>query len=200
MGADGGVCYVPLRDPSKKPRAMELLRAFYPLFTCPWKRGCAAEQTDEWERAHPEIASSKNYLMGYYGDFGAGIDLGDLAEMFRYYHDFDELVPDPSLTFEELLFDLATRPMGYPGSTKYLGRWQEVSCQDIDINGRWLSPIEVLLWRCFGWEVEATSEKILLDAGDTSLDPIRNMKVVDWAREVERLCRWGSFIREETWT
>lgn len=193
MGADGGVCFVPMRDPSRYARAIELIRPFYTLLECPWKRGCNAEQTDEWERAHPEIASSSNYVMGYYGT-NKDFDLGDVAEMFRYYDDLDTVVPDPSLTFGELLQDLATRPMGWPGSVSYLEPWWDrFYFHPPDINGRYLSPIEQILWSTFGWRA---------DEADTcdSFAPIRNMNVVEWTRELERLCHWGSFRREETWT
>jgi hypothetical protein len=186
---------------------LELLRPFYALLDRPWKRGCAAEQTYEWEAAHPEIAASSDYIMGYYGTGGV-VDLGTLAEMFRYYSDLDEIVPDPSLTFGELLADLVTRPMGYPGSVRYLGRFGVGSSWErMDINGRFLSPIEVILWECFGWRSDVLlGEKPMVgdrEYGDLSWNdfaPIRDMRVVEWARELERLCRWKSFDREETWT
>ena len=188
MGAAGGVCYVPMRDPSKRARALGLLRPFYGLFYCPWKRGCAAEQTSAWEEAHPEIASSENYLMGYYGDFGFSTDLGDLADMFKYYHNLDEIIPDPSLTFEELLEDMITRPSWH-------GPWDQ-------------TPIEKILWEFFGWRVQdiisgmpiLTGDREYRDVSMVDFAPIRDMKVVEWAKEVEQLCRWGSCDREETWT
>lgn len=197
MGADGGVCYVPMRNPSSKARALELLSPFYGLLgKCPWSDS-RGDQTDAWECAHPEVVYSNNYIMGYYGT-GQDIDLGDLAEMFRDVVDFDDLVPDPSLTFGELLEDLQTRPMfdQSKGGIYYLSsshqRWA------YDIKGREMSCVEYMLWEFFGWCANFDGEYAAFNQRDFA--PIRDMKVVDWAREIERLCRWGSFTKEETWT
>jgi hypothetical protein len=202
MGSDGGVCYVKMRDPSKKSRALELLRPFHGLLNhgfADW----AENQTLDWEDAHPKISSSSDYILGYYSS-SQDYDLGALADLFRYFGDregqesFESQVPDPSLTFVELLEDLATRPMFNQSvnGIYYLGKFTHR--YGWDLNGREISIIEQLLWSYWGWRNDFSGDDA--DHHRNEFAPIADMKVIDWLWEMNSLVDWSSLDREETWT
>lgn len=188
MGADGGVCWVPLKDSGKYDRAVELIRPFYSLLSS----GMADWQEDacsDWEDKNPWCSPPK-YIQGYYGSF-QDFDLTQLADTLNWIEDDIE---DVSITFGELLEDLATRPLvntsgevGYlhPPSIPYVGLGLH------DFRGRYLSFIERLLWESFGWR---------FGEDEDSFAPIKNMKVVDWAKELRSICDWNKCDSEETWT
>lgn len=78
MGADGGVVWVPVKDPTKYDRAMELLRPFYHLTTTSGMCSTAEDGWYEWCGANPRIAPP-HYVVGLYGDFWHDTTLDDLA-------------------------------------------------------------------------------------------------------------------------
>lgn len=185
MGADGGVCWVPVKDPTKYDRAIGLIRPFYGLL----ESGMADWQEDacsRWERRN-SWCGPPNYIQGYYGSF-QDYDLNQVAELL-INADGEEIVEDSTITFGELLEDLATRPMCCPGM--YLQSHSQIKYL-LDFKGRPLSLLEVILWEFFGWRKNITEDK--------DFDIIRNMKVLDWVEELGSLCDWKRCASEETWT
>jgi len=123
MGADGGVCWMRLRDPARYQRLCDLVRPFWWL-TDSGEADWQAEASDSWLSANP-LYSAPAYIVGRYGT-SQDWDLTDLADMLR--GEDADLCSDPALTFAELIEDIDTRPGHYAhrslsGEAPMLERW-----------------------------------------------------------------------------
>lgn len=78
MGADGGVVWVPLKDPANHDRAMDLLGPFYCLVSTSGMCSAAEDGWYAWRKANPRI-TRPHYVVGLYGDFWYDTTLDDLA-------------------------------------------------------------------------------------------------------------------------
>ncbi len=178
MGADGGVSWVRLLQPSNEnyKRCKELLSPFWEMFesgNANWQQ----DQCDDWHDDNPEIREPF-YLYGYYGT-SQNLDLNDLCLILNE----DYICIDSSLTFGELIEDLRTRPLyfhneKYNLETKISYLFEEYhnisqvrNC--LDVNGRRLSILEVSLWQAFHIWFEEISPG---GKRASDIDPIRNMK------------------------
>ena len=178
MGADGGVIYIALRNPSDANymRCLELLKPFW-QFLCTTSCSDVSQDANwEWQKNNPDINSPK-YLLGYYGtDRVDNFDLHHLAEICQIpdskYFDVDEHKLF-SLTFDEL--DLECRTSNIQ-----------------DDNGRFNSILHDLWYQHFK---SHSREQVLLELG-----PLSNMKIEDWASELCSLLWFDAFNSEETWT
>lgn len=171
MGADGGVVYIRLRNPSKYSRVEELLRPFWQFLDPGGRSDWAEDSTIEWENQNPNI-SSPDFLLGYYGtDRADNQDLHDLANICQM--EIDELC---QLTFSDL--DLECRT--WPGWGQYYN------------SNYGLYPLHAL-WLChFRYD---THEEVVKRLGG-----LASMRVIDWTQELGNLLHLQSVGSEETWT
>lgn len=176
MGADGGVVYIPLRNPSDKnyERVTQLLQPFWQFLN---RDGCAhwAEEA-HWEWEQNNSIDPPKYVLGYYGtDRVDDLELGDLPEICD--------VPDRDdapyqgylydLTFSEL--DLECRTTMFPITGSYYGH-----------------PLHKLWHKHFHW---SSREEVISNLGS-----LLDMKIEDWAKELNNLLFMNQVVHEETWT
>ena len=195
MGADGGMCWIRLRNPTKYNRVCELIKPFYFL-----------TYVDDYHESNIDWESggiySPEYLVGTYGtdqEFSIHDDLVEVLE-----DNFDEVIsgmdPTPTygqLTFLELVEDLKTRPFTDNNQISYF-YLTEKSCSSykmrdfIDPNGRRISKLEIMLWDIVEY---SKPEELREDLGI-----LADIKVNDWLDELRLLLEPNSFGSEETWT
>lgn len=200
MGADGGMCWMKLSNPSKYDRVVELLTPFYFLTYVDDYH----QSNHDWMDAEP-IIMAPEYILGSYGSFQT-FDIYDTLRHILNPEEFNEgareVCSDPSLTFAELLQDLATRPMLKSNSG---GAWvylpEERSIEPIsgyyryyDVNSKQMTLLEIMLWDLmhYHWNDEA---KIA-----SWLKPIADIKVADWLEELNSLLEHNNCGQDETWT
>lgn len=193
MGADGGIVWMMVKDPSKYKRVKELL---YPFSFTEWC--CADWQEDANSNFLDKNAdiSEPEYLVGTYGT-NQDTDLNDLKNILTY--EPEELCSDPSLTFSELLEDLESRPVSFKNNS---GPWQYLHMckQDVvylrhycyDVNGNHLSPLEIILWDCMRYH--SVVDRMI------NLNVIAHMTVLNWYEELQTLLNPNKTYMEETWT
>lgn len=198
MGADGGVCWMPLRDPKQYARVLELLGPFYYLT----KYGNADWQddaNDQFLNSHPY--HRPNYLVGTYGSFQ---DFSIYPALEEILSDEREICIDPSLTFLELMEDLDTRPLFFPEiyMDSIPAQWGFLPSIRASISrlrrtrnarGTYLSTLEIMLWdsmKYYSTEAERAVE----------LCPIAKTNLSDWRDELRSLLDVSLTGREETWT
>lgn len=193
MGADGGMCWIKLRNPTKYNRVHELLAPFYFL-----------THIDDYHQSNVDwydpTIDAPNYIVGSYGTdqkFDINEDLVDVLE-----HDFDEIFPDMDptptygqLTFLELVEDLKTRPfVDYDGKFFYLAdrTYSYRMYNVVDSNDRHISKLEEMLWDIIEY---SKLEELREDLGI-----LADMKVNDWLDELRSLLESDNHGSEETWT
>ena len=195
MGADGGMCWIKLRNPTKYNRVCELIKPFYFL-----------TYVDDYHESNIDWESggiySPEYLVGTYGtdqEFSIHDDLVEVLE-----DNFDEVIsgmdPTPTygqLTFLELVEDLKTRPFTDNNQISYFylteKSYSSYKMRDfIDPNGRRISKLEIMLWGIIKY---SKPEELREDLGI-----LADIKVNDWLNELRSLLEPNSFGSEETWT
>lgn len=199
MGAEGGVCWIPLRDPVRFDRVKDLIQPFYFLTkygNADWQE----DANDEYMDAHPYLYG-ENFLVGTYGSFQ---DFS-LLSLENILSDEREICSDPSLTFLELMEDLDTRPLLFPerphdeGPAQYgylpttrasISRLR--GTQDAH-QGIYLSTLEIMLW-------DRMRYSSVTAARCKELFPISDIKVSDWRDELNYLLNLFLVGCKETWT
>lgn len=203
MGADGGVCWMALKDPSKYDRVLELIKPFYFLTSVDDYHWSNVEWDDP-------IIHAPEYLTGTYGtDQEYSIDdaLVEILDVKNYNHaDHYGECANPSilyehLTFMELVEDLESRPIMdvySNGHWRYLGegwrprKWDYQYLRNCySSNGIRISLLEEMLWDAVGWRRNKLRE---------ALGPIADMKIGEWMNEMRSLLDYRHHGCEETWT
>lgn len=198
MGADGGVCWIPLHDPSKYDRVLELLRPFYFLTS-----------VDDYHWSNVEWIDNNAHLIKgcVFGTYGTSQEFSLRESLVQILDpECGDVCADPSLTFLELVEDLETRPFtkdndwgdpapqdrwcylsegwGWRGPIKNMRDW-------LDPNGCRPTKLEQMLW-----SLAKTEHGFMDDA----LFPIAEMKISDWVEELRSLLDYSASDLEETWT
>lgn len=195
MGADGGVCWIQLRDPSKYDRVCELLRPFYFL-----------TYVDDYHWSNVEWTSSvihaPEYLTGTYGtdqEWNIAEDLPRILDPAAYEGEYcvDPSVTYGDLTFIELVEDLVTRPLsdGSGSGWRYIeGLRYRSYARYWDFHCRNVSHLEWMLWEVVRW-YHADADKLR-----DRLRHIGEMKIKEWMDELRSLLYHDSVGCDETWT
>jgi len=161
MGADGGVEWMKLKQPSKYGRLMELLwpfniRTYEGLIDV-----CASYNSnfhDEWCEENPEICEPK-YLLSIYGTDLPGFPcLSDIpgiveylkdAETQQFPHELFILGINPKVhTFGDIILEKNTRPSSvgyYCKLPSFLEELEEGSVLDSMIISDWVDEVESIL-------------------------------------------------------
>jgi len=189
MGSDGGICWMPLKNPASYERAASLIKPFW-MFTQSSNADWQERANMDWLYNNPNI-SEPNYIVGTYGS-SQDINLQDLSTILGLEN--NELCIDDSLTFLELIEDLETRPLLFANTNKwdYLSDkkyYRNIKRSCYDVNGKSLSLLECILWESLLY-----SEKI------NGLGCIANMQVNNWASELRYITKYNEVDSEETWT
>ncbi len=189
MGADGGVVYMKLRNPSKFSRLLELINPFYFLTesgNADWQQ----DTCDKFWESSP--IGAPEYLCGTYGT-SQDFDISDLRDILDPDY-FENEIADPSLTFVELVEDLQTRPFGgTDGKWCYLtdritvGKYHNY----YDSGAKRLSLLEKMLWDVVCWRLNDLPK---------TLGPISNMTISSWLSEMREILEYKNVFSEETWT
>ena len=196
MGADGGMCWIKLRNATKYNRVHELMKPFWFLTNVDDYH----ESNIDW---HDPNIQAPEYLVGSYGTDQEFDIYNDLVEVLEC--DFDEefdpnqdpVVKYGHLTFFELIEDLKIRPFVDHnfGPWFYLtdGKYFPYGMRNVsDSNGRYVSKLEEMLW-CI---VQYSSDEELRE----DLGILADMKVNDWLDELRSLLESDNHGSEETWT
>lgn len=173
MGADGGVVYIPLKNPTHDnyARVCQLLQPFWQFQDQDSSAYWAEAANWEWQKANPNIGAPHEVL-GYYGtDRGDNFDLSRLPELCEMSVDYHGDLY--ALTFDELDMDCRTSL--------------------VPITGAYHEPILYRLWyRHFHL---FSREEVLRQLGI-----IANMTAAQWAKELDSLLELSAMVTEETWT
>lgn len=191
MGADGGVCWMKVKDPSKYARVQELLRPFY------WLTYVDDYRWSNVEYIRKSPISEPTYLVGTYGSFQDFSICGTLRDILERSED-ENVCSDPSLTFLELVEDLATRPMA---CNNVVNEWVYLTDRRMGVirphrdyysaSGERLTILEIMLWDRVHYWLEKLEEE---------LEPIAHMTVESWLTELRGLLEYSNVGSEETWT
>ncbi len=194
MGADGGMCWMALREPSKYDRVRQLIGPFWFL-----------THIDDYYQSNVDWTSDviiePKFLIGTYGSF-QDYDISETLRDILNPENYDDyLWGDPSvvyghLTFLELVDDLLTRPLHKGGEWTYLGEtWRPARGLGywIGSNQKYVSLLEEIVWEVVEY---AKSEEQRRE----QLGILADMKVGDWMREMRELLDWTKTGSEETWT
>lgn len=193
MGADGGICWLKLKNSSKYERVIQLLEPFWFL-----------TNIDDYHWSNVEwsnpIICGPQFIIGTYGtdqeyslqDLKFILDIDDLDHKDNPFFIYE------NLTFLELVADLRTRPLTNDFSKKWI---YLTDCNFHikkysylrDPNGNILSDFEKMLW----YICEYNSSEIE-DRDD--LKNIADMKVGNWVKELRSSLNLESLGFEETWT
>lgn len=162
MGAQGGVVYIPLRDPSKYSRVTELLGPFW-QYLC--QNACsdwAESEHSKWETEN-SCVSQPTHLFGHYGtDRGDFLDLHDLRDLCQ--HEPEEGYDDSALydlTFDEMDLECRTKPAWIP------------------MRGYLAHPLHRLWYEHF----ERTPREGVLK----NLGSLAHIRIADWCDELRKL-------------
>jgi len=170
MGADGGVVYVRLKNPTHEnyAKVLDLLKPFWQFLSRDGGASWAEEANYAWENENPSI-DGPSYLLGYYGtDRCDSFDLSDLEALTESDEELDPL------TFSELDLDCRTRPIA-PTSLRY--------CE---------KPFHRLWSEHFKWQ---DRERTLNELG-----PLANVTIASWREQMLDLVDVHHVAHEETWT
>lgn len=195
MGADGGVCWMALHHPSQYKRVSDLIKPFY--FLTQYGNADWQEEANDAFRSANNY-DPPNYLVGTYGSF----------QNFSIYDDLRQLLePDTqicsnsSLTFVELVDDLASRPlMKWDGGNEWFYLLEDrILARDIMYyyyaDCQHPSILEAMLWDTvdsyYSLGIKRVTDLLL---------PIADMRVCDWANELRSLLDYKKVYHEETWT
>lgn len=186
MGADGGVCWIPLKKPAKYKRVRELLLPFWQLTDMNSESSNHEEANYLFLKDNP-IISEPNYLVGYYSSFkdDALINLVDILS-----EESQDLCSNSSLTFEEFILDLKTRPFtNGTNSLVYLEAFKfKPKKNQYDCLGNKTSLLEALV-----------SDSLYYD-NESHFQTIINIFVKDWQFELNQLLDILNYSSAETWT
>lgn len=178
MGADGGICWMAIKDPAKYERVRLLLKPFW-QFTdmngeADWQQGA----NNDWLDANPEIWQPK-YLVGTYSSF-KDFALFDLKEILSCSK--EELCLDPSLTFQEFREDLLTRPFTSRncGEIFYLSGFRRLDRYTYDLCANRPTELEILMadWAVYHPEDLEGLEQITISSWQDELNELLDSRVV----------------------
>lgn len=177
MGADGGLCWMSLRDAQQHQRVTELLEPLT-LLSNTWH-----DADWEWVRMHPPPANT------FVTSYATGNSHQGLLTLRRILSEENELEP---LTFEDLALDLATRPWW---QLHQLTALEEV----LLIALSWGDWYETRFGREFrqAFDQERPGRVV---AGLHTLGKIRTMPIADWVLALKSLLQWQKPTVIETWT
>ena len=179
MGANGGLCWVRIKDKTKLDRLEKLLSPFWGY------QEYNDNKSENWERENEMKQSGElmGCLCGTYGDFQEFDSYDDLQRIvteIKYNHNKHESMwPFQGLTWFEVIEEMETRP------------WNSFffeSQNEID--------------RCINWHFKSYGKDSKYDIPEEleKYKDILSMKLIDWADEIAEIIDISNVMTEETWT
>lgn len=187
MGADGGLTWMSVRDPTKNriARAVSLVGPLGYLNN-KWR-----DEDYAYVKAHPQ--DFENCLIARYGTDLDHDGMRELYEILAY-------MEEDARTFEEIALDIATRP---DWQMFDMGTFEQAVFRACDwsawydyhrVSYYWSDRDRVIAER------PAKRVRVADEANLARLAAVRTMTVNDWTAELKRLLRWEKYHTVETWT
>ena len=198
MGADGGVCWVKLKDGFNKEEDNDIQKNFSFLVS---RFGFSWHENSNYDEYNDEFLNNWDqeghfyfgtYNCGYYSESNVRNSLEEIFYILKNeyedsYHCLEYIKKYP--TFKDMIFEISTNPL-FMKNNFYGSR------PHIYYNSHPLISVANMLIDEFGFYMLREDFSFL----NRNCNSILNWKILSWYKAINELCYTNTFDSEETWT